>query len=72
MSISASSLFLSDLSISWNVTSAAMPTKSLYPPIDIPNVDLWTFLFERKDRPFPDDKSWSPPALPELTRFDPC
>lgn len=33
-----------------------MPTKSLYPPIDIPNVDLWTFLFERKDRPFPDDK----------------
>ncbi|KKA25449.1 Photinus-luciferin 4-monooxygenase (ATP-hydrolyzing) [Rasamsonia emersonii CBS 393.64] len=33
-----------------------MPTKSLYPPIDIPNVDIWTFLFERKDREFPDDK----------------
>ncbi|PLB48325.1 putative phenylacetyl-CoA ligase [Aspergillus steynii IBT 23096] len=31
-----------------------MPT-SPYPPLDIPNLDLWTFLFERK-RPFPDDK----------------
>ena len=34
-----------------------MPTESLYPKIGIPNVDLWTFLFERNDRPFPDDKS---------------
>ena len=33
-----------------------MPTESLYPKIDIPSVDLWTFLFERNDRPFPDDK----------------
>ncbi|GIJ98696.1 hypothetical protein Aspvir_000815 [Aspergillus viridinutans] len=33
-----------------------MPVSSPYPSIDIPNVDLWTFLFERKDRPFPDDK----------------
>ncbi|KAK2755503.1 hypothetical protein FQN54_006440 [Arachnomyces sp. PD_36] len=33
-----------------------MPTKSSYPPIDIPNIDIWTFLFERKDRAFPDDK----------------
>ncbi|KAA8650535.1 hypothetical protein EYZ11_002087 [Aspergillus tanneri] len=33
-----------------------MPVSSSYPPLDIPNVDLWTFLFERKDRPFPDDK----------------
>ncbi|TVY47242.1 putative 4-coumarate--CoA ligase [Lachnellula occidentalis] len=33
-----------------------MPTGSLYPDIDIPNVDLWTFLFERKDRPYPEDK----------------
>ncbi|KAE8158760.1 hypothetical protein BDV40DRAFT_275070 [Aspergillus tamarii] len=32
-----------------------MPVSSLYPPVDIPNVDLWTFLFERKDRTFPDD-----------------
>jgi hypothetical protein len=36
-----------------------MPTGSLYPDIDIPNVDLWTFLFERKDREFPDDKGRS-------------
>lgn len=38
-----------------------MPTESLYPKLDIPNQDIWTFLFERKhgsfpDRPFPDDK----------------
>ncbi|KUJ22641.1 acetyl-CoA synthetase-like protein [Mollisia scopiformis] len=33
-----------------------MPTESAYPKLDIPNVDLWTFLFERKDRSFPDDK----------------
>lgn len=33
-----------------------MPTESSYPPVDIPNVDIWTCLFENKDRPFPDDK----------------
>ncbi|KAL4888955.1 hypothetical protein BDV59DRAFT_187603 [Aspergillus ambiguus] len=32
-----------------------MPVSSPYPSVDIPDVDLWTFLFERKDRPFPDD-----------------
>ncbi|RAL03398.1 acyl--CoA ligase [Aspergillus ibericus CBS 121593] len=33
-----------------------MPVSSRYPPVDIPDVDVWTFLFERKDRAFPDDK----------------
>jgi hypothetical protein len=33
-----------------------MPTDSTYPRIDIPNIDLWAFLFERKDKEFPDDK----------------
>jgi len=33
-----------------------MPTESSYGSVDIPNVDLWSFLFERKDREFPDDK----------------
>ncbi|PGH27871.1 hypothetical protein AJ80_00421 [Polytolypa hystricis UAMH7299] len=33
-----------------------MPAKSPYPSVEIPDVDLWQFLFERKDRPFPDDK----------------
>lgn len=33
-----------------------MPTESTYPKLDIPQVDLWEFLFERKDREFPDDK----------------
>jgi len=36
-----------------------MPVASYYPKVDIPNVDLWSFLFERQDRPFPDDKSES-------------
>lgn len=34
-----------------------MPVASSYPPVSIPEVDIWDFLFERKDRPFPDDKS---------------
>ncbi|KAJ4301206.1 hypothetical protein N0V90_003297 [Kalmusia sp. IMI 367209] len=33
-----------------------MPTKSNYPERPIPDVDLWGFIFERKDKPFPDDK----------------
>ncbi|KAI0871444.1 hypothetical protein GGS24DRAFT_492227 [Hypoxylon argillaceum] len=33
-----------------------MPVKPLYEDIDIPNVDLWAFLFERKDKPWPDNK----------------
>jgi 4-coumarate--CoA ligase len=33
-----------------------MPTKSNYPEVPIPDVDLWAFLFERKDKPFRDDK----------------
>jgi len=33
-----------------------MPSESLYPRIDIPNVGLWDFLFERKNRDFKDDK----------------
>jgi long-subunit acyl-CoA synthetase (AMP-forming) len=34
-----------------------MPVDSPYPRIEIPEVDLWQLLFERKDRAFPDDKS---------------
>ncbi|DAA73934.1 TPA_exp: Uncharacterized protein A8136_3920 [Trichophyton benhamiae CBS 112371] len=33
-----------------------MPYPSPYPPIDIPVVDLWKFLFENEKREFPDDK----------------
>ncbi|OJD09730.1 hypothetical protein AJ78_08958 [Emergomyces pasteurianus Ep9510] len=33
-----------------------MPAKSPYPALEIPNVDLWTLLFENKQRPFPDDQ----------------
>ncbi|THZ22398.1 acetyl-CoA synthetase-like protein [Aureobasidium pullulans] len=32
-----------------------MPTESPYPRIQIPEVGLWDFLFERKDKPYPDD-----------------
>lgn len=33
-----------------------MPTKSSFPDVEIPDVDLWAFLFERKDRGFSDDQ----------------
>lgn len=33
-----------------------MPTESTYPSFEVPNKDLWEFLFERTDRPYPDDK----------------
>ncbi|KAI1487214.1 hypothetical protein F5X96DRAFT_681391 [Biscogniauxia mediterranea] len=33
-----------------------MVIKSLHADLDIPSLDLWEFLFERKDKPFPDDK----------------
>ena len=41
-----------------------MPTESLYPSIDVPNQDIFGFLFERKHgpfpgRPFPEDKGES-------------
>ncbi|KFY52853.1 hypothetical protein V496_08139 [Pseudogymnoascus sp. VKM F-4515 (FW-2607)] len=32
-----------------------MPIESRHPPISIPPVDFWTFLFERPDREYPDD-----------------
>lgn len=33
-----------------------MPTKSSFPDVEIPNVDIWALLFERKDRDFADDQ----------------
>ncbi|KAF1945654.1 acetyl-CoA synthetase-like protein [Clathrospora elynae] len=33
-----------------------MPTKSPFPDVEIPDVDLWGLMFDRKDRNFPDDK----------------
>ena len=33
-----------------------MPVESKYPRIEISQDDVWKFLFERKDREFPDDK----------------
>jgi len=33
-----------------------MPAKSPFPDIEIPNVDLWGLMFERKEKDFPDSK----------------
>jgi 4-coumarate--CoA ligase len=33
-----------------------MPTKSSYPDVEIPDGDLWAFMFDRKDRDFANDK----------------
>ena len=40
-----------------------MPTESSYPPVKIPNVGIWDFLFERRDREYPDNKSLYPSLL---------
>jgi len=32
-----------------------MPIESTHPPITVPPVDVYTFLFDRSDREFPDD-----------------
>jgi hypothetical protein len=31
-----------------------MPHPSTFPDIAVPEKDLWTFLFERPDQPYPD------------------
>ena len=36
-----------------------MPVESKFPPLDIPNVGIFEFLFERKKRDFGDDKGKS-------------
>lgn len=33
-----------------------MPTESPFPNVDIPDVDIWGLMFDRKDRDFSDDK----------------
>jgi 4-coumarate--CoA ligase len=33
-----------------------MPIESTFPMLDIPNIDLWAFLFEREDNSYPDNK----------------
>ncbi|KAF3940209.1 S-dihydroxybenzoyltransferase [Dactylella cylindrospora] len=33
-----------------------MPVESIYPPVDIPNVDLYSFMFDRKSKPYSDDQ----------------
>jgi hypothetical protein len=35
-----------------------MPIESSYPKFEVPKVDIWSFLFDKKDRPYPDDKGW--------------
>ena len=37
------------------ISRVTMITESLYPSVEIPDVDLWGFFFERKT-PFPEDK----------------
>jgi hypothetical protein len=41
-----------------------MPFPSSYPPLEIPDIDLWQLLFERKAKPFPDDKG-KPTSVPD-------
>ncbi len=41
-----------------------MPTKSSFPDVEIPDVDLWGLMFDRKDRGFSEDKGTSTSELP--------
>lgn len=47
-----------------------MPVRSLYPPVQIPNVNLFTFLFERKEKPYADEKSERPLPLIQYIEID--
>ena len=38
------------------VLAVKMPVDSPYDKIDIPNIGIWDLIFERKNRPFPDDQ----------------
>lgn len=40
----------------YNHIPCTMPVKSSFPDFEIPNVDTWSLMFERPDRPYPDDK----------------
>lgn len=33
-----------------------MPVQSTHPSFEVPKEDIWAFLFERKDRAYPDNK----------------
>jgi hypothetical protein len=46
-----------------------MPISSQFPPLDLLETDIWSFLFERKSKPFPDDKG-IPPKLPSKDLTD--
>jgi 4-coumarate--CoA ligase len=44
-----------------------MPVQSAFPPFELPKQDIWAFLFERKDKPYPDDK-----GLPDPPPYSVC
>jgi 4-coumarate--CoA ligase len=39
-----------------------MPVKSAFPSFELPKLDIWAFLFERKDKEYPDDKGSQHPT----------
>jgi hypothetical protein len=41
--------------------SSAMPISSNFPPLDLVQTDIFSLLFERKSKPFPDGKGIFPP-----------
>lgn len=47
-----------------------MVIKSRYPELNLPSVDIYTFLFKRKDRKFPDEHRKSHSPSRSLHEFD--
>ena len=64
MNLSSLSVVAFRCSDLYPILPADMPVSSSYPPIDVPDVDVWDFLFDRKTRQFPDDKSKPVPPSP--------
>ena len=48
-----------------------MPTDSSFPPVDIPNVDLWGLMFDRKSKDFQDDQGTFNQSIDLHSHFSP-
>jgi len=46
-----------------------MPSKSPFPDVEIPDVDLWGLMFDRKSKDFADDKGTTPTNFLEFAHL---
>jgi hypothetical protein len=53
-----------------NFSIVVMPSKSPFSDIEIPNVDLWGLMFDRKEKDFSDDKGTTEFGTLSWEKFD--